>query len=156
MFCRETSRDETWCQRCCVAAVMAGWIAPLRIGPPHQPQGHSGQIGNAPNLAGKKSKSMLQMFSMHIWYSFEFLTMKKAKGKLKIAYCIFSPPYFVTPLSRNDKGFLEIISSSRLCFQVSWHYLNFWSYPKNIVIMFCFNFKPQVPKMRKKWRIVDW
>ena len=29
-------------------------------------QGHSGQIGNAPNLAGKKSKSMLQMFSMHI------------------------------------------------------------------------------------------
>ncbi len=24
------------------------------------------QIGNAPNLAGKKSKSMLQMFSMHI------------------------------------------------------------------------------------------
>ena len=28
--------------------------------------GHSGQIGNAPNLAVKKLKSMLQMFSMHI------------------------------------------------------------------------------------------
>ena len=29
-------------------------------------QGHSGQIGNAPNSAGKKSNSMLQLFSMHI------------------------------------------------------------------------------------------
>ena len=85
--------------------------------------GHSGQIGNAPNLAGKKSKSMLQMFSMHIWYSFEFLTMKKAKGKLKMDYGMLSSPYFVTPVSRNDEGFLEIIPSSRLWFQVSWHYL---------------------------------
>ena len=89
-------------------------------------KGHSGHIGNTSNLEGTKIK-MSQMFPMHIWYWFEFLTMKKAKGKLRIDYCIFSPPYFGT-----------------------------WCYPNNIVIMFYFNFKPQVPKMRKKSRIVDW
>ena len=53
--------------------------------------GHSGQIGNAPNSAGKKSNSMLQLFSMHIWYWFEFLSMKKTKGKLKFFFLAFFP-----------------------------------------------------------------
>ena len=53
----------------------------------------------------------------------KFLTMKRAKGKLKMDYGMLSSPYFVTPVSRNDEGFLEIIPSSRLWFQVSWHYL---------------------------------
>jgi len=78
--------------------------------------------------------------------------MKKAKGKLKTAYRVFSPPYFETPVSRNDEGFLEVISSPRLWFQVSCKYLNSYSYPSNIVIIFCFNFKLQMPKMRKKWK----
>ena len=118
--------------------------------------GHSGQIGNTPNLAGKKSKSMLQLFPMHNWCWFEFLKMKKAKGKLKTDYRVFSPPYFEIPVSRNDEGFLEVISSPRLWFQVSCKYLNSYSYPSNIVIMFCFNFKLQMPKMRKKWKKLDW
>ena len=42
---------------------------------------------------------------------------------LKMDYGMLSSPYFVTPVSRNDEGFLEIIPSSRLWFQVSWHYL---------------------------------
>ena len=54
--------------------------------------GHSGQIGNAPNSAGKKSNSMLQLFSMHIWYWFEFLSMKKTIGKLKKNYGLYSQP----------------------------------------------------------------
>ena len=49
--------------------------------------------------------------------------MKKAKGKLKTDYRVFSPPYFETPVSRNDEGFLEVISSPRLWFQVSCKYL---------------------------------
>ena len=53
-------------------------------------KGHSGQIGNAPNSAGKKSNSMLQLFSMHIWYHFEFLSMKKTIGKLK-KNCVLFP-----------------------------------------------------------------
>ena len=60
--------------------------------PKQFPQGHSGQIGNAPNSAGKKSNSMLQLFSMHIWYWFEFLSMKKTKGKLKKNCGLFSQP----------------------------------------------------------------
>ena len=122
----------------------------------HDTKGHSGQIGNTPNLAGKKSKSMLQLFPMHNWCWFEFLKMKKAKGKLKTDYRVFSPPYFETPVSRNDEGFLEVISSPRLWFQVSCKYLNSYSYPSNIVIIFCFNFKLQMPKMRKKWKKLDW
>ena len=78
--------------------------------------------------------------------------MKKAKGKLKTDYRVFSPPYFEIPVSRNDEGFLEVISSPRLWFQVSCKYLNSYSYPSNIVIIFCFNFKLQMPKMRKKWK----
>ena len=120
------------------------------------PWGHSGQIGNTPNLERKKSKSMLQLFPMHNWCWFEFLKMRKAKGKLKTDYKVFSPPYFETPVSRNDEGFLEVISSPRLWFQVSCKYLNSYSYPSNIVLVFCFNFKLQVPKMRKKWKNVNW
>ena len=101
----------------------------------------------------KKSKSVLQLFSMHNWCWFEFLTMKKAKGKLKTVYSISSPPYFVTPVSHNDESYLEVISSSRLWFQVFWKYLNFYSYPSNIVFVFCFNFKLQVPKMRKNGKM---
>jgi len=37
--------------------------------------------------------------------------MKKAKGKLKMDYGMLSLPYFGTPVSRNDEGFLEIIPS---------------------------------------------
>ena len=82
--------------------------------------------------------------------------MKKAKGKLKTDYRVFSPPYFEIPVSRNDEGFLEVISSPRLWFQVSCKYLNSYSYPSNIVIIFSFNFKLQMPKMRKKWEKLDW
>ena len=57
--------------------------------------------------------------------------MKKAKGKLKTDYRVFSPPYFETPVSRNDEGFLEVFSSSRLWCQVFWPYLNSYSYPSN-------------------------
>ena len=78
--------------------------------------------------------------------------MKKAKGKLKTVCSISSTPYFVTPVSHNDESYLEVISSSRLWFQVFWPYLNSYSYPINIVIMFCFNFKLQMPKMHKKWK----
>ena len=78
---------------------------------------------------------------------------EKAKGKPKTVYSISSPPYFVTPVSHNDESYLEVISSSRLWFQVSWPYLNSYSYPINIVLMFCLNFKHQMPKMRKNGKI---
>ena len=81
--------------------------------------GHSGQIGNAPNSAGKKSNSMLQLFLMHIWYHFEFLSMKITKGKLKFFFgffpyqiCDSSVPEWRRPFK--DNFILKVVLSSFL------------------------------------------
>ena len=46
-------------------------------------QGHSCNIGNAPSLVGKKLKTVICVFWMHIWYGFTFTKMEKVMGKLK-------------------------------------------------------------------------
>ena len=73
-------------------------------------KGHSGEIGNAPNLTGKKTKLMLGMCSTHFYLWFEFLMLKKDVGKLKKFFCTFSPPNFGVPVSRGDKDIFEIFS----------------------------------------------
>ena len=75
--------------------------------------GHSGEIGNAPNLTGKKTKIMLGMCSTHFYLWFEVLMLKKDVGKLKITFCTFSPPNFGVPVSRGDKDIFEIFPSTR-------------------------------------------
>jgi len=38
---------------------------------------------------------------------------KKAMSKLKIYFCTFSPPNFVTSVSRDNEGILDIFLSRR-------------------------------------------
>ena len=45
--------------------------------------GHSCNIGNAPNVVGKKLKTAFGELWIYIWYGFTFTKTKKAMGKLK-------------------------------------------------------------------------
>ena len=45
--------------------------------------GHSCNIGNAPNLVGKKSKIEIWVLSVYIWHGFTFTITGKVMGKLK-------------------------------------------------------------------------
>ena len=46
-------------------------------------QGHSCNIGNAPNLVGKKLKTVICVFWMYIWYGITLTKMGNEMGKLK-------------------------------------------------------------------------
>ena len=55
--------------------------------PPHQ--GHSCNIGNAPNFVEKKLKTVIWVFWMNIWYGITFTKTEKVMGKLKEKFFIY-------------------------------------------------------------------